>query len=99
MRASRALQVWVPLYRLGRVRCPLFIDSTALPVVEGASHPVEEVPPPHPVHDVAESVSAGLRGKKKRRTLFHLFKRDKYDIICLQETHMINKDLYRLQKE
>ena len=30
----------------------------------------------------------GLRNAKKRRSLFYLFKRDKYDVVCLQETHL-----------
>ena len=30
----------------------------------------------------------GLRDKKKRRTYFSTFKKNKYDIICLQETHI-----------
>ena len=30
--------------------------------------------------------------KKKGRALFHNFKHNKYDIICLQETHITEKD-------
>ena len=30
----------------------------------------------------------GIRNKKKRRALFNQFKKGKYDIICLQETHL-----------
>ena len=43
----------------------------------------------------------GLRNKKKRRTLFHLFKKEKYDIIALQETYMLNNynDTQILKKE
>ena len=41
----------------------------------------------------------GLRNPRKRRTLFHAFKKDKYDIICLQETHLIESDLPMIKKE
>ena len=30
----------------------------------------------------------GIRNLKKRRALFYQFKKGKYDIICLQETHL-----------
>ena len=30
----------------------------------------------------------GLRRKTKRKQLFSFFKREKYDIVCLQETHV-----------
>ena len=33
----------------------------------------------------------GLRNKKKRRTLFRKFKKENYDLICLQETYMSKK--------
>ena len=35
----------------------------------------------------------GLRVKRKRRTLFHILKRNKFDIVCLQETFLTKKDL------
>ena len=41
----------------------------------------------------------GLRSIKKRRTLFYLFKKNKYDIICLQESHLLKSDSYLIQRE
>ena len=41
----------------------------------------------------------GLRSHKKRRTLFHLFKKNKYDIICIQESHLLKNDSYLIQRE
>ena len=41
----------------------------------------------------------GLRSNKKRRTLFYLFKKNKYDIICLQESHLLKSDSYLIQRE
>ena len=41
----------------------------------------------------------GLRYKKKRRSLFHQFRRNKYDIICIQESHMTRKDIKTISKE
>ena len=41
----------------------------------------------------------GLRGTKKRRALFHIFKREKFDIICIQEAHLTKSDTYRINKE
>ena len=41
----------------------------------------------------------GIRNQKKRRTLFHLFKRNKYDVICLQETHLVKNDLDIIKKD
>ena len=41
----------------------------------------------------------GLRNPKKRRTLFHLFKKNKYDIICLQETYLLKSEKNIIKKE
>ena len=36
---------------------------------------------------------------KKRRTLFNSFKNKDFDIICLQETYLTNKELNKIQNE
>ena len=41
----------------------------------------------------------GLRNPKKRRTLFHSFRKHKYDIICLQESHLQKNDIGLIEKE
>ena len=41
----------------------------------------------------------GMRNSKKRRTLFHLFRKNKYDIICLQESHLLKDDIDMIDKE
>ena len=41
----------------------------------------------------------GLRTLKKRRTLFHLFKTNKYDVICLQESYLLKSDKKWIDKE
>ena len=41
----------------------------------------------------------GLRKTKKRRALFHSFKRENFDIICLQETHLTKHDSIMLDRE
>ena len=41
----------------------------------------------------------GLRNIKKRRTLFNSFKSKDFDIICLQETYLTNKEINRIQNE
>ena len=41
----------------------------------------------------------GIRNLKKRRSLFHIFKQNKYDVICLQETHLTNNDKNTIQNE
>ena len=41
----------------------------------------------------------GLRNLRKRRTLFYTFKKEKYDIICLQETYLTKSDLPVIEKE
>ena len=41
----------------------------------------------------------GMRNNKKRRTLFHLFRKNKYDIICLQESHLLQMDSELIEKE
>ena len=41
----------------------------------------------------------GLRNAKKRRTLFYSFRKEKYDVICLQETYLDKNDMHLLNKE
>ena len=41
----------------------------------------------------------GLRNKVKRLALFKFLKTQKYDIICLQETHALEQDLHIWQKQ
>ena len=41
----------------------------------------------------------GLRNARKRRILFHSFKKEKYDVICLQECHLTSNDLHGIEKE
>ena len=41
----------------------------------------------------------GLRNKLKRRALFALFKEKRFDIICLQETHVTRKEAFIWEKE
>ena len=41
----------------------------------------------------------GLRNSKKRKTLFHQFKKGRYDIICLQESHLTLKDHEIIKRE
>ena len=41
----------------------------------------------------------GLRNGRKRRVLFHNFKNEKFDIICLQETYLMKSDLPLIEKE
>ena len=41
----------------------------------------------------------GLRNVKKRRTLFNSFKSKDFDIICLQETYLTNKEINKIQNE
>ena len=41
----------------------------------------------------------GLRNQKKRRSLFYLFKKNNYDIICLQETYLLKSDRDLINKE
>lgn len=41
----------------------------------------------------------GMRNPKKRRSLFYSFKRKKFDIICLQETHLTEKDRRIIERE
>ena len=41
----------------------------------------------------------GIRNAKKRRALFHQFKKDKYDIVCLQETHLTKNYKEILKRE
>ena len=39
------------------------------------------------------------RNKKKRRTLFRKFKKENYDLICLQETYMSKKDIFDIKND
>ena len=41
----------------------------------------------------------GLRNAKKRRALFYSFKKGKYDVIGLQETHLTKADKETISKE
>ena len=41
----------------------------------------------------------GFRNKRKRKALFHSFRRDKYDIICLQDTHLTIADKLLVENE
>ena len=41
----------------------------------------------------------GLKLKHKRRQLFSLFKRNQYDVVCLQETHITEKEVEQWKKE
>ena len=41
----------------------------------------------------------GLRTHKKRRALFHIFKKKNYDIICIQESHLIKSDSSLIDKD
>ena len=54
------------------------------------------------VSDNIEIISANVRGLRqqfKRIDLFNYFKKLKADIVCLQETHLIQKDLNTIRKE
>jgi exonuclease III len=41
----------------------------------------------------------GLRDKWKRNTVFKYFKNNKFDIICLQETHVLEREKLQWEKE
>ena len=41
----------------------------------------------------------GIRSIKKRRALFHLFRKNSYDIVCLQESHLLKKDSDIIMRE
>lgn len=41
----------------------------------------------------------GLKNVKKRRSLFSIFKREEYDIIGLQETHLTKNDRNSILRE
>ena len=41
----------------------------------------------------------GLRNAKKRRTFFYSFRKEKYDVICLQETYLDKNDMHLIKKE
>ena len=41
----------------------------------------------------------GLRNRKKRRTLFHNFRKKNFDIICLQESHLLKSDVDMIEKD
>ena len=35
----------------------------------------------------------GLKNAMKRKSMFAYFKKNKYDVVCLQETHILDKDI------
>lgn len=41
----------------------------------------------------------GIRNKRKRKTLFYKLKKNKYDVICLQECHVLEKDIDQWERE
>ena len=41
----------------------------------------------------------GKRGKLKRKALFSMFKKQKYDIVCLQEVYILEKDYHQWSRE
>ena len=41
----------------------------------------------------------GLRNQLKRRTIFSFLKKQKYDVICLQEAQIIDRDYEQWQRE
>ena len=41
----------------------------------------------------------GLRNPRKRRILFHAIKKEKFDIICFQETYLTENDRKTIEKE
>lgn len=41
----------------------------------------------------------GIRNKKKRLALFNMLKRENFDIVCLQETYIIDSDIELWEKE
>jgi exodeoxyribonuclease III len=41
----------------------------------------------------------GLRNNRKRKSLFYKFKQNNFDIICLQETYILNEDFEKWKKE
>ena len=41
----------------------------------------------------------GLRNRKKRRSLLYFFKKEKFDIVCLQETYLTKNDLHLIDRE
>ena len=41
----------------------------------------------------------GFRNRKKRKGLLYIFKRDNYDAICLQDTHLTLRDRSLIEKE
>ena len=55
----------------------------------------------HPTNSL-KIVSMNVRGFKsprRRRILFNRFRREKFDIICLQETHLSKKDIFFIEKQ
>ena len=48
--------------------------------------------------DIFSANIRGLRQQFKRRDIFDYIKNLKSDIICLQETHLVQKDLTMLSK-
>ena len=41
----------------------------------------------------------GIRNTKKRKSLFQMFRQGRYDIIALQETHLVETDVEILKRE
>ena len=41
----------------------------------------------------------GLRNSKKRNALFRLFKKNKYDIVAIQEAYLVNEDMTLIDRE
>ena len=40
----------------------------------------------------------GLRDTKKRKSMFNFFHREKLDVICVQESHLLNSDMWETKK-
>ena len=41
----------------------------------------------------------GIRDNKKRNCIFHWLIKQKYDLVCLQETHCTEQSVYKWEKE
>jgi exonuclease III len=48
---------------------------------------------------IASFNARGMTNKNKRKSLFSYFKNNKYDVVCLQETHIIDRDREEWQKQ
>ena len=65
-------------------------------------HSVSPLPLPIMGSNDIDIISANVRGLRqqfKRFDLFEYFKKIKADIVCLQETHLVQKDLSTLKKD